>query len=123
MTGPFHDYGPEWYAAVGGKVVETMIINSILPYVGLVAGAVVPKLKQYLDNGFSGDPYRTKKTAVAGYKDLYSGGEYVIHFKYSGVLNIVFITMMYGMAMPILFPLAAFNFFNQWVCERYIVAY
>jgi len=60
---------------------------------------------------------------MAQYKDLYSGSEYVIHFKYSGVLNIVYITMMYGIGMPILFPLAAFNFFNQWVCERLIVAY
>lgn len=39
------------------------------------------------------------------------------------MLNIVYITMMYGMGMPILFVLAAFNFFNQWVCERIIVAY
>lgn len=60
---------------------------------------------------------------MAQYKDLYSGADYVIHFKYSGVLNIVYITMMYGMGMPILFVLAAFNFFNQWVCERIIVAY
>jgi len=60
---------------------------------------------------------------MAAYKDLYSGADYVIHFKYSGVLNIVYITMMYGMGMPILFVLAAFNFFNQWVCERLIVAY
>lgn len=100
-----------------------MIINSILPYVGLVTGYAIPKVKQYLDNGFSGNPYKTKKTAMAQYKDLYSGAEYVIHFKYAGVLNIVFITMMYGIGMPILFPLAAFNFFNQWVCERIIVAY
>jgi hypothetical protein len=45
MVGPHHDYGPEWYASVGGKVVETMIINAMLPYVGLVAGAMVPKVK------------------------------------------------------------------------------
>ena len=100
-----------------------MLINSILPYVGLVTGFLIPKLKRLLDNKFSGSPYKTKKTAMAAYKDLYSGAEYVIHFKYSGVLNIVYITMMYGMGMPILFVLAAFNFFNQWICERIIVAY
>lgn len=59
---------------------------------------------------------------MAMYKALYSGPEYVIHFKYSGILNITFITMMYGTGLPILFPIAAFNFFNQWVCERIIVA-
>jgi len=123
VEGPFFDYMPQWYASVGDKIVNTMLINSILPYVGLVTGFVIPKLKRMLDSKFSGDPYKTKKTAMAGYKDLYSGAEYVIHFKYSGVLNIVYITMMYGMGMPILFVLAAFNFFNQWVCERIIVAY
>jgi len=54
---------------------------------------------------------------------LYSGPDYVIHFKYSAVLTVVFITCMYGMGMPLLFPLAAFNLFNQWVCERISVAY
>ena len=123
VEGPYFDYMPQWYASVGDKIVNTMLINSILPYVGLVTGFLIPKLKRLLDNKFSGDPYRTKKNAMAGYKDLYSGADYVIHFKYSGVLNIVYITMMYGMGMPILFVLAAFNFFNQWVCERIIVAY
>ena len=31
--------------------------------------------------------------------------------------------MMYGMGMPILFPLAALNFINQWICERLVVAW
>lgn len=60
---------------------------------------------------------------MAVYKDLYSGPDYVIHFKYSGILNIVYITMLYGIGMPILFPVAAFNFLNQWIAERIVVAY
>jgi len=123
MDKDYHDYMPDWYADVGHKIVNTMFINSILPYVGLVTGYLIPIVKRRLDNSCSGNRYKTKKTSMAQYKDLYSGAEYVIHFKYSGVLNIVFITCMYGMGMPILFALAAFNFFNQWVCERIIVAY
>ena len=108
---------------MGYKIVNTMLINSILPYVNLVAGFMVPWMTRSLDNSFSGDIYKTKATSIAQYKKIYSGGEYVIHFKYSGLLNIVFITMMYGVGMPLLFPIAAFNFFNQWLTERYIVAY
>jgi hypothetical protein len=100
-----------------------MVINAILPYVGLATGFLIPMVKRLLDNKFTGNPYKTKKTGMSAYKDLYSGNDYVIHFKYSGNLNIVYITMMYGMGMPILFPLAAVNFFNQWICERIIVAY
>lgn len=60
---------------------------------------------------------------MAVYRDLYSGGDYVIHFKYSGILNIVYLTCMYGVGMPILFPLAALNFVNAYICERIVVAY
>ena len=100
-----------------------MIINAILPYVGVTTAFLIPFIKRRLDTKFSGNPYKTKKTSMALFKDLYSGIDYTLHFKYSGVLNIVYITMMYGLGMPILFPLAAFNFFNQFVCERMLAAW
>ena len=86
-------------------------------------GFGIPWLKKKLDSKFSGDVYNTKKTAMAQYKELYSGSEYVIHFKCAGVINIVWVTMFYGVGLPILFPLAAFNFFNQFICERITVSY
>lgn len=76
-----------------------------------------------MDSKFSGDPYKTKKTAMAQYKELYSGAEYVIHFKCAGVINIVWVTMLYGVGLPILFPLATFNFFNQYICERITISF
>ena len=60
---------------------------------------------------------------MAAYKKLWSGQDYFIHFKYSQVLNVVYITFMYGVGMPLLFPIAAFSLFNQWVVERLILAY
>jgi len=112
VKGPFYDYMPEWYSNVGFKIVQTMIINSIMPYVGLATGFIIPAIKRKLDRKFGSDVYVTKKTSMAQYKDLYSGADYVIHFKYSGILNIMYITMMYGIGMPILFPIAAVNFLN-----------
>eukprot|EP00355_Strombidium_rassoulzadegani_P007408 CAMPEP_0168620868 /NCGR_PEP_ID=MMETSP0449_2-20121227/7377_1 /TAXON_ID=1082188 /ORGANISM="Strombidium rassoulzadegani, Strain ras09" /LENGTH=1171 /DNA_ID=CAMNT_0008661923 /DNA_START=74 /DNA_END=3586 /DNA_ORIENTATION=+ len=123
FAGRYHDYMPDWYADVGQKITQTMLINSILPYVNLVMGFALPGLFRGLDTKFSGNVYATKKSSMAQYKQLYSGADYTIHFKYSGVLNIVYITMMYGLGMPILFALAAFNFLNQYICERFIVAY
>ena len=123
IQGPFFDYMPDWYSNVGYKIVQTMIINAIMPYIGLATAFIVPALKRKLDRKFSSDVYKTKKTSFAAYKDLYSGADYVIHFKYSGILNIMFITMMYGVGMPILFFLAVVNFINQYICERTIIAY
>lgn len=118
-TGKWYDYMPLWYKDVGAKIVKTMIINCIMPYITLGTCVCVPKIKQWLDGGH----YKTKKTSMAMFKMLYGGADYVIHFKYSNVLNIVYITMMYGMGMPILFPVAVINFLNQYFCERVIVAY
>ena len=49
---------------------------------------------------------------MSKYKDLYSGHEYIIEDKCGAVINNVWVTMMYGIGLPILFPIAAFNFFN-----------
>jgi len=99
-----------------------MFINAvIIPWTGLIAAKLVPAIKRKLDG--KGDPYKTKKTSMAALRLLYSGGDYVIHFKYSGLLNIAYITMMYGMGMPVLFPLAVINYWNQYVAERLVVAH
>ncbi len=55
--------------------------------------------------------------------NLYSGPEYLIHYKYSSILNIVFITFMFGAGMPILFPIALTSFITLYVVERLLVAY
>lgn len=73
MRGPYHDYMPEWYLDVGLKIVQAMVINSIMPYVGVGVALVVPKLIQGLDNGFTGDLYKTKQTSLIKYRALYSG--------------------------------------------------
>lgn len=110
MAGPYTDYTPDWYADVGATIVRTMVINSFMPYVNLCVAFILPSLKAYRDS--RGDVYKTKQTAMAGFKAVYAGSDYVIHFKYSAMLNVVFVTMMYGFGMPILFPVAAFNVFN-----------
>lgn len=99
-----------------------MFINAfIMPFVGLATTTVIPWLMRKKDGG-SKNPYKTKKTSMANFKILYSGKDYVIHFKYSNMLNIAFITMMYGVGLPALFPIAAINYLNQYMVERLIVA-
>ena len=112
INGAYYDYSVNWYYNVGEIIVQTMTINALLPWITIGIGFGIPWLKIKLDNKFSGDMYKTKKTAMAQYKLLYSGTKYVIHFKSAIVINIVWVTMFYGIGMPILFPLAAFNFFN-----------
>lgn len=55
--------------------------------------------------------------------DIYVGPTYIAHFKYSSIMNITFVTMMYGVGLPLLFPIACLSFFVTYCVERYQVAY
>lgn len=46
-----------------------------------------------------------------------------MHFKYSSMMNITFITMMFGPGIPILFPIAAASFFVLYLIENYMLYY
>ena len=97
-----------------------MMINAMVPFCQFAAARSIPWLLKALD---SLDPYKTKKTSIPAFKKLWAGKDYVIDFKFANCLNIIHVTMMYGLGMPILFPIAAVNFFNQYVVERALIAY
>ena len=46
-----------------------------------------------------------------------SGPEFVTDYKYTWVLNSVFVTFMFGFGMPILFPITAVTLFFIYVVE------
>lgn len=65
----------------------------------------------------------TKTTQIGQYVALFSGDPYIVHFKFSMVFNAIFVTMLYGMGIPMLFPIAVVALLVFWMLERYCVAY
>jgi hypothetical protein len=44
-------------------------------------------------------------------------------YRYSGMLTTICVTFMYGIALPIMFPIAAFTFFNYYIVDKFLIAY
>lgn len=65
----------------------------------------------------------TQLTNKRDYIALYAGLEYLIHFKYSSVLVQIYLAFMYGMFIPILFPIAAFGIANMYITEKISLIY
>ena len=63
--------------------------------------------------------FYTKKSQIYAYLELYCGPDYIVHYKYSGILNIAFVTMLYGLGLPMLFPIAFLSYFIIYCTERY----
>jgi len=126
FKGSSMDFGEIWYTDVGLSIVKTMMIAAFMPLVEF-GGAWAPSwAKRKMDTGCKcckTDSYTTKKMSIQRYAELWQGPDYFIHFKYSNVLNITFVTMLYGAAMPVLFPVAMLTFFNIYTQERLCLAY
>ena len=100
-----------------------MIINMLMPIIGTCIAFAVPFIKQRIDNKNTGQRYVTRSTTLSWYKFFNAGGEYMIHFKYSDAMNVVFVSLMYGLTMPMLFPIAAMTLKLQQIAEMIGVAW
>ena len=54
---------------------------------------------------------------------MYSGPVYYMHYKYSSIMTICFITFIYGFGMPILFPIACASFIVLYNVEKILLFY
>jgi hypothetical protein len=62
--GPFYDYLPKWYVAIGYKLTQTMIINSIFLYVEFGIAWSKSFVFRRMDRKFGSDTYVTKKSTM-----------------------------------------------------------
>lgn len=46
-----------------------------------------------------------------------------MHFKYATAMNTIYTCFMYGLALPLMFPIGALTFINIYVVEKLCVAY
>ena len=46
-----------------------------------------------------------------------------MHFKYAAMLNVIFVTFMYGLLIPLLFPIALIFCIVTYIVERLTLAY
>jgi hypothetical protein len=55
--------------------------------------------------------------------NAYTGPEYEIYLKYAYILKYVSVSLVYGYALPILFPITLVALINQYITDRLSLAY
>jgi hypothetical protein len=97
----------------------------MMPYVNFTVVHLSTFAKRFIDSGKSqfDETPKTRCITIQDYVNLYTGPEADIHFRYSIIINLIFVTFTHGVALPILFPIALFTLFNFYVTERYLFAY
>ena len=118
FKGRYTDFNDRWYTDVGITIIKSMIIAAIFPLIEVIVFGGFRRWKHAVDRDCSGDIFRSKKKSIQQYVDVQVGPEYMIHYRYAMLLNISFVTLMYGTGMPFLFFIALFAFFTLYVLER-----
>lgn len=101
-----------------------MIIGIIMPVVESLFDKIKLSIERCADRGCCPkSKYETKKTGFAEYIRLYAGVDHPLHYGYSTLLVIIFITFMFGFGIPILFPIAALSIFVLYCVEKFQIYY
>ena len=120
--GKYYDYDPKWFSEVGKLITKAMVLKCLMNCGYVVLFEIIRRYEFFFDTKFTLNRFVTRKTQMTSYEDSYTGGELLLYEKYTDMLVIFTVAMMYGIGMPILFPLAGFSMLALWVCERYDVA-
>lgn len=117
------DFNSQWFNDIGTTLVGAMLFNVYWPVVEFFVFFGMRSTFRCLDRSLTCNSERTKKTTLQQYVELYSGPVFFIHYKYSSILNITFVTMMYGMGLPVLFPIATLSLFTLYCMEKLMLHY
>lgn len=69
------------------------------------------------------DPSKTHCKTIQAFQEIYNGPEFTLHYKYSFILVVVFISFTFGSGLPILFPVGFLSLLLFYVVERLMIAY
>jgi len=123
-SGALSDFNSAWFRSVGDIIVAAMIFNVYYPLLEFAGFWALRYLFRCLDRGCKiRNDGSTKSTSIQGYISLAQGPLYFMHYKYSSILTISYITFMYGFGMPVLFPIAMLSFLILYFVERLMLFY
>jgi hypothetical protein len=100
-----------------------MLTASVMPVIEYFIFFGIRTIFRLLDKGCKCGSKNSKAKTIQQYVNIYSGPEYALHFKYAAMLNVIFVTFMYGIAIPLLFPFAFLFFLVSTIIERIALAY
>ena len=79
------------------------------------------------DQAWEKDPekakYTTQCTQMGQYLEIHGGPEHEVHVKYAEVMNVVFVTLMYGPGLPVLYVIAVAHYFIYYSVATWSLCY
>ena len=114
--------GLNWYINAAPMLIQSLIINLFTPQIDFGLSYFKKWVERRYDRGCCVRG-TTSKRKIQSYVKLYSGPEYEIYFKYAFMLKFVYVAFLFGLGLPIVFPITLAAFINMYVTEKLVLAY
>jgi hypothetical protein len=89
-----------------------------MPIIEFLVEWLILAILRALDRRFTLNEYSTKQKSIQLYIDIYSGPEFRIHYRMSYILNTTFVCLLFGTALPVLYPIGLAAFMMLYLVER-----
>src|SRR5687768_7290285 len=98
-----------------------MIINIIsLPLINIIF-YTIKQCFRCCDRKCTFDKTKTRKRTQQGWNALYTGPDFLIDFRYSQILTVVFICLLYGAGLPLLYFSTVINLMIIYWLDKYFL--
>ena len=120
-NGRYSDFNDEWYQVVGSQLFATLILMSIRPVIEMAFEILAVKIKRSMkDRNYK--HHTNNYSDALKYEEMFAAPEYNFHKKIASINATVFITIVFGIAFPIMYIVCIFAFFVKYVVERFTLA-
>jgi len=88
----------------------------LTPHLSNIAFQILYALNRCCDRSCSCNSKKTKQLGQEYYEDINTGNEFMFEFRYSNLLTVLAVALLYSGGLPIMYPTAAMFFFiSYWV--------
>lgn len=130
LQGKFQDFNSEWFFTVGAQLSSIVIFFILKIVIFFLKTFIIRGIKRSYDRSVcccccrkKNPRHPTRKKTIQEYVDLYGGWIFYIEYQYTNIMKIVFITLMLGTGIPMLFFFCSLNFLIIYAVEKYNFAY
>ena len=116
------DFGSTFYPDVGHQLLLNLLILSLRPVINVSSEVAFIKFDRWLKTKYLYSIHDNNQSDNMKYLELNAGPEYNFQLKTASLNVVIFMTVMFGLAFPIFYPVCLFAVIIQYITERYTLA-
>ena len=122
VAGKNTDFGAIWYSDIGYLLIINLLVLSVRPLLTIMYQALRLRIFRYnvLTHTYKNHTNNTEDNIK--FLELSAGPEYKFNLKFATLNTVIFTTLCFGNAFPLLYIIVFFALIVQYMTERYSLA-